>query len=63
MRAIIAEEYGHTGEVDDEVYLITNVVIGMLYGQSEWDNVEITEQRLSEALTNYVMCIIANGKK
>lgn len=57
LSAIIAEEYGHTGKIDDEVCLITNAVIGILYGQSQWDNVEITEQRLSGVLTSFVMCI------
>lgn len=59
LSAIIAEEYGHTGKIDDEVCLFTNAVIGMLYGQSQWDNVEITEQRLSEVLTS---CHVHNRK-
>jgi AcrR family transcriptional regulator len=63
LSAIIATEYGEKGRLDEQNCLITNAVIGMLYGQSQWNDVEVTEQRLTEALTNFVMGIIASGKK
>jgi AcrR family transcriptional regulator len=63
LSAIIATEYGEKGQLDEQNCLITNAVIGMLYGQSQWHNVELTEQRLTETLTNFVLCIIASGKK
>lgn len=62
LSAIIATVYGEKDRFDDQNGLITNAVIGMLYGQSQWNNVEVTEQRLAEALTNFAMCIIASGR-
>lgn len=63
LSAIIATENGEKGRLDEQNCLITNAVIGMLYGQSQWNDVEVTEQRLTEALTNFVMGIIASGKR
>jgi AcrR family transcriptional regulator len=62
LSAIIATVYGEKDRFDDQNGLITNAVIGKLYGQSQWNNVEVTEQRLAEALTNFAMCIIASGR-
>lgn len=62
LNGIIADEYKAQGKPEDEIGLITNAVIGMLYGQSQWNDVQITEQHLSEVLTNCVLRIIANGK-
>ncbi|NBA96006.1 TetR/AcrR family transcriptional regulator [Pseudomonas sp. R5(2019)] len=58
----ISDEYREEGKLDDEVHLITSAVIGMLYGQSQWVCLEVTEQQLTEALTHFVVCIIASGK-
>ena len=63
LSAIIADEYEEKGKLDGEIGLITNAAIGMLYGQSQWNDMEITEQHLTEVLTSCVMCIIASGKK
>ncbi|MDN7144248.1 TetR/AcrR family transcriptional regulator [Pseudomonas sp. JQ170] len=59
---IIADEYGVKGKPDAETCLITHAVIGMLYGQLHWNEVKITEQRLTELLTGCIMHIIASKK-
>lgn len=61
LKGIIADEYKAQGKPEDEIGLITNAVIGMLYGQSQWNDVQITEQYLSEVLTSCVLRIIAHG--
>lgn len=59
---IIAEEYQNNSEREKEIGLITHAVIGMLYGQSQWSDVEVSEQQLTEVLTQCVLCIISSGK-
>ncbi|UVJ46239.1 TetR/AcrR family transcriptional regulator [Pseudomonas sp. LS1212] len=62
LSAIIATDHGEQGRLDGQICLITNAVIGMLYGQSLWNNVEVSEQRLTEALTSFVIGIVASSK-
>ena len=57
LRAIIS------AECDESSDLITEAVIGMLYGQFLWRNLSLSEQRLAETLTRFVTGIIASGKK
>lgn len=63
LSAIIADEYAKNDKQEGDIGLITHAVIGMLYGQSQWNDMEITEQHLTAVLTRCVMCIIASGKK
>ena len=60
---IIADAYGVDHEPDESIYLITNAVIGMLYGQLQWNDGDITEQHLTELLSGCALRIIANSKE
>lgn len=62
LKAIISAECGETGCISDRTGLIAEVVIGMLYGQSLWQSIEIPEQKLSDALTHFVLGIITSDK-
>lgn len=62
LSAIIADEYAGKDKLEGDIGLITQAIIGMLYGQSQWNDMEITEQHLTTVLTGCVMCIIASGK-
>lgn len=62
LSAIIAAEYRETDQLDEAILLITHAAIGMLYGQSLWNNIEVAEQHLAEKLTNFIKGIIASGK-
>ena len=57
---IIAEECGVQDKQDVKTSLITCAIIGMLYGQLQWNEVETTEQHLTELLTDCVLRIIAS---
>lgn len=63
LSAIIAAEYRETDRLDEDIFLVTHATIGMLYGHSLWNNIEVSEQRLTETLTNFALGIIARGKK
>ena len=60
LRDIIAEQYPVKGKQDTESNLITHAVMGMLYGQWQWNEVQITQQHLTEMLTGCVIRIIAS---
>jgi AcrR family transcriptional regulator len=60
---IIADECGVQNKLDSKTRLITSAIIGMLYGQLQWNEVEITEQHLTELLTDCVLRIIASTKE
>jgi AcrR family transcriptional regulator len=62
LQAIISAECGETGCISDRTGLITEAVIGMLYGQSLWQSIEVPEQKLTDALTHFVLGIITCGK-
>ncbi|MNP33277.1 hypothetical protein D3C76_1265070 [compost metagenome] len=62
LKAIISAECGETGCISDRTGLITEAVIGMLYGQSLWQSIEVPEQKLTDALTHFVLGIITCGK-
>lgn len=59
---IIADEYGLKDTLDEEVRLITHAVIGMLYGQLQWNELQTTERQLTKVLESCVMGMIASGK-
>jgi AcrR family transcriptional regulator len=56
LKAVISAECGERSD------LITEAVIGMLYGQFLWRSLSLSEQRLAETLTRFVTGIIACGK-
>jgi AcrR family transcriptional regulator len=60
---VIADEYGEQGKSGGDSCPISNLVIVILFGQSQWYNVEPSEPKLTEAITNIVMCLIAHNKK
>jgi AcrR family transcriptional regulator len=60
---IIADEHESKNKPYAETCLITHAVMGMLYGQLHWNELEITEQRLTELLTGCVMRMIASSKE
>ena len=62
LKAIICAECGEASHTSDRTGLITEAVIGMLYGQFLWRSIELTEQRLTDTLTRFVMSIISCGK-
>lgn len=62
LKAIVADEYQEKTRLEDEVCLTTHAVIGMLYGQSQWGDMETSEQHLAEVLTRCALCMIASGK-
>jgi AcrR family transcriptional regulator len=62
LRAIIAAERGESGCISDRTGLITEAVIGMLYGQSLWQSTQVPEQKLTDALTHFVVGIVNYGK-
>lgn len=61
LSATIATEYQQRGKPDGEITLITNAVIGMLYGQAQWNEIQVSEQQLTEVLTRCAMSIIASS--
>ncbi|MNE87924.1 hypothetical protein D3C80_1851710 [compost metagenome] len=63
LNEIITEQYQLTGKPDPQTWLITHAVMGMLYGQLQWNEVEITQQHLTELLTGCVMRLIASGRE
>jgi AcrR family transcriptional regulator len=60
---IIAEKFQLKGKPDAETCLITHAVMGMLYGQLHWSEVEITEQQLTALLTGCVMRMITASQE
>jgi hypothetical protein len=46
---------------EDEISLTTHAVIGMLYGQSQWDDMKANEHHLAEVLTRCALGMIASG--
>jgi AcrR family transcriptional regulator len=63
LSAVIADEYSEKGKPDGDICPATNAVIVILFGQSQWYNIELSELQLTEALTSLVKCIIAPSKK
>jgi AcrR family transcriptional regulator len=59
LKAIVCAECGETGGISDRTGLITEAVIGMLYGQSLWQSIDVPEQKLTDALTHFALGIIA----
>lgn len=62
LNTIIAAECGEKGCISKRTGLITEAVIGMLYGQSQWRSIELTEQNLTDTLTKFVIGIITCDK-
>lgn len=62
LNAIISAECGENGQSSDRSGLITEAVIGMLYGQFLWRSIDLTEQTLTDTLTRFVMGIVTCGK-
>ncbi|MGY3175935.1 AcrR family transcriptional regulator [Pseudomonas sp. TE12234] len=61
LRTIIADEYKDRGHHEQEAGLITHAVMGLLYGQSLWIEVDISEQQLADLFTHCVTGMIAGG--
>lgn len=64
LSAIVSAECDENacGAISDRTGLITEAVIGMLYGQSLWRCMDVPEQKLTDALTHFVLGIITSGK-
>ncbi|TNB81466.1 TetR/AcrR family transcriptional regulator [Pseudomonas sp. Fig-3] len=64
LSTIISAECDETGRnaISDRTGLITEAVIGMLYGQSLWQRMDVPEQKLTDILTHFVLGIITSGK-
>ncbi|MGH8384360.1 MAG: TetR/AcrR family transcriptional regulator [Pseudomonas sp.] len=64
LSAIISAECDESdyGSISDHTGLITEAVIGMLYGQSLWQSMDVPEQKLTDILTHFVLGIITSGK-
>lgn len=62
LNAIVCAECGDNACISERTGLITEAIIGMLYGQSLWQSIEIPEQKLTDALTHFVQGIISSGK-
>ncbi|MHC6225576.1 TetR/AcrR family transcriptional regulator [Pseudomonas sp. X10] len=60
---IIADKHGVKNSSDEKTCLITNAIIGMLYGQSQWDMGNISEQHLADLLSECVLRMIASDKE
>lgn len=63
LSAIITDEYDEAGTPGDEIGLTASAIIVILFGQSQWYNVETTEPQLTDALTKLVMCVIEHYKR
>lgn len=63
LKAIVADEVQEIGEFEDEISLTTHAVIGMLFGQSQWDDMETSEQQLTDVLTRCALNMIASAKQ
>ncbi|MFJ1337018.1 TetR/AcrR family transcriptional regulator [Pseudomonas caricapapayae] len=61
LKAIVADEYQVKAKFEDEISLTTHAVIGMLYGQSQWDDMKANEHHLAEVLTRCALGMIASG--
>jgi AcrR family transcriptional regulator len=48
---------------DERIHLLTNTIIGMLYGQLQWNDVVIKEMCLTELLTGCILRIIDKNKE
>jgi AcrR family transcriptional regulator len=59
LNTIIATESGEQGHISPRTALMTEAVIGMLYGQCQWTQVDENEQRLTDTLTRFVIGIVA----
>lgn len=62
LKAIVTDEYQVKAKFEDEISLTTHAVIGMLYGQSQWDDTQTSEQHLAEVLTRCALGMIVSGK-
>ena len=62
LSAIIMDEYGKAGSSADDILWTANAIIVLLFGQSQWYNVETTAPQLTETITRLATCIIENNK-
>lgn len=62
LSSIIATECAQKVRQESQVGLMTHAVIGMLYGHAQWHEVEVSEQRLAQALISFVMGILESAK-
>ncbi|MDD2057260.1 TetR/AcrR family transcriptional regulator [Pseudomonas sp. GD03860] len=58
LKHIIADAYQGNGKPEEEIAFITHAVIGMLYGQAQWSDVQMTEPQLTDVLTRCALGII-----
>ncbi|NWD25703.1 TetR/AcrR family transcriptional regulator [Pseudomonas yamanorum] len=62
LKTIIAAERGEIDFISDRTGLITEAVIGMLYGQSLWQSAQLSEQKLTDTLTHFILGIASCDK-
>ena len=60
---IIEDQCRVKDSADARIHVLTNTIIGMLYGQLQWDDVEIKEICLTELLTGCILRIIDKNKE
>ena len=58
LETIVCAECGEAGRIGDRTSLMTEAVIGMLYGQSLWNSIDVPEQKLTDALTHFALGIM-----
>ncbi|MFS2160541.1 TetR/AcrR family transcriptional regulator [Pseudomonas sp. Pseusp122] len=58
LNAIVSSECAEQGRPTDRVEVITDALIGMLYGQSHWRSPETSESKLTDTLTTFAIGII-----
>jgi hypothetical protein len=59
---IIEDQCRVKDSADERIHVLTNTIIGMLYGQLQWNDVEIKEICLTELLTGCILRIIDKTK-
>lgn len=61
LKTIVSGECGETGCISERSSLITEAVIGMLFGHGLWQGIDVPEHQLTDALTHFALGIIAAG--
>ncbi|PMZ74309.1 TetR/AcrR family transcriptional regulator [Pseudomonas sp. FW305-70] len=60
LSTVIANEYDEKEKLSGDICPLTNTVVIILFGQSQWYSSETTEQELTATLTNIITHITAN---
>lgn len=62
LNTIVSTECGEQGRISERTKVMTDALIGMFYGQSQWRSAEVSESKLTDTLTNFAVGIITAGK-